>query len=370
MDESDDTPEEKEQVEAQLKYFDSIIARYETLRNRLQQRPPPEALERLGSDRPTWVPNLNRGISQAWIRRMQTMDPKPAQIASMEKGSVLKLLRLLTNGTMLKRNVKVHVGISRWIWALLARLPKRGELTSEEIGVVRELGKKAVLIGMGLLEEKTWEEGMQEVEKTFDTNEGEEEVPDVVNEDEIDLGSYDSAEDGETGLPGMDDSMVSTPSALSSHPPLSNPEAADTPEKNGLAVGLEEATGSTHAAAMHATKLSIDANLPGTKAHLVPSIPEDHESTENTEEREASSEGIPGSLAAAKARLFSALADQQPPVEINVEPENVMAQEPAAEKFSPQWNTRTTVDMIITVAGESYGQRDLLEFRGLWIKTL
>jgi len=29
-------------------------------------------------------------------------------------------------------------------------------------------------------------------------------------------------------------------------------------------------------------------------------------------------------------------------------------------------NTRATVDMIITVVGEVYGQRDLLEFREVW----
>ncbi len=34
--------------------------------------------------------------------------------------------------------------------------------------------------------------------------------------------------------------------------------------------------------------------------------------------------------------------------------------------FDAKLNAKATVDMIITVAGEMYGQRDLLEFRGQW----
>ena len=30
------------------------------------------------------------------------------------------------------------------------------------------------------------------------------------------------------------------------------------------------------------------------------------------------------------------------------------------------WNTRATIDMILTVVAECYGQRDLLEFREAW----
>ena len=166
----------------QLAYFDSILIRYESLRAQLQQIPPVEAVQKLGKEHPTHLGRLKIELAKWWRWNMRTVDPLPAQIASMDKSTVLRLLGLLTGGSLLKRGSEVDVGVSRWAWALLGRLPDRGELTSEEIGVVRELGKKAVLVGMGLREEQAWEEGMGQVEAGFDQ---EEDDFDIVIEEEI-----------------------------------------------------------------------------------------------------------------------------------------------------------------------------------------
>jgi hypothetical protein len=76
-----------------------------------------------------------------------------------------------------------------------------------------------------------------------------------------------------------------------------------------------------------------------------------------------STQDIPEDLAAIKARMLKALSNS------NEENDAVVASEEAsrdARAESRRLNTRATVDMIITVAGEVYGQRDLLEFRGAW----
>jgi hypothetical protein len=228
----------------------------------------------------------------------------------MDKSTVLRLLGLITQGSTLKRGSEITVGISTWVWSLLARLPERGELTSEEIGVVRELGKKAVLVGMGLQKAQLWEEGIQEVEATYGNDVQEEELLDYVNDDEIVL---DHVEDGNT-----EEGDVPTTSTIRSDN-----------------ISSQDIAGSD----------TFETALP----------------TQDSTEA--------GSLASIKARLLERLHNQEN--EVNLEPEipdlePVSAQEDSVSQDTSKWNTKATVDIILTVAGEVYGQRDLLEFRGSW----
>ena len=72
-----------------------------------------------------------------------------AQLARMDRATSLKLLRLLTNDKLaMGGNTIPSERLSRWIWGVLARLPDSGELNSEEIGLVRDLGKRAVWLGV------------------------------------------------------------------------------------------------------------------------------------------------------------------------------------------------------------------------------
>jgi len=285
---------------------------------------------------------------------MQTVDPLPAQIASMDKSTVLRLLGLLTNGSLLKRGLLVEVGVSRWVWGLLARLPERGELTSEEIGVVREMGKKAVLVGTGLKDEKEWEAGINEMEAEFFADESGEELS-YSNEEEIDLNINDGFENDERehGLtkpdPDFRKQNVSSPlqqigpqlpTEINGHHASSNSRAAELIEDG---VQLTEAGTST--------LFTSEAQSNDVQNGDIPS-------------------GEAGSLgdfqfAAAKARILARLNGTE-------EDEATKEKEPEADANTSKstsaaaiskWNTRATVDMIITVAGEMYGQRDLLEFR-------
>lgn len=72
-----------------------------------------------------------------------------AQLAMMDRTTSLKLLRLLTNDKLAMGGSTIpSERLSRWIWGVLARLPDSGELNSEEIGLVRDLGKRAVWLGV------------------------------------------------------------------------------------------------------------------------------------------------------------------------------------------------------------------------------
>ena len=336
-------PAEGEEIDQQTRYFNTIIARHEFLRAQLQETPPIKVLEALGQDHPTHIGKLTVAIAKWWRWKMRTVDPRPAQIASMDKPTVLRLLGLLTGGTLLKRGAEVEVGVSRWAWSLLARLPERGELTSEEIGVVRELGKKAVLIGMGLRENKNWEEGMQEVEKDFNEEEREE-LPGIVNEDEIELDLQDekvNLEDSENDAEISATDLLGGGSFIGPRLPDEKPFTTQD-ETNGVAIPK-----------------AIPVHEGGGG---------DHDTT-SEEEGELSSEGDPGdpdALAAARARILARLDQEH--IDDSDADELVEAeiQDAKDKSAAALWNTKATVDMIITVAGELYGQRDLLEFRGAW----
>ncbi|KAG9235569.1 hypothetical protein BJ875DRAFT_440244 [Amylocarpus encephaloides] len=301
-----DASEEEVEVEesthnANVAYFDSILARFASLQAQLQQVPPPSAVKKLDADHPTYIGDMNTSLARWWRWKLRSIDPIPAQVANMDKRTILKLLGLLSGGNLLQRGKPLHVGISRWAWALLAKLPTRGELNSEEIGVIRELGKKSVLVGMGLKDNAEYTEGMDVLEAGLDDEAAI--IPGVINNAEINL------ED--------EDEMAADPKILAD-------EAATS-----LATATKEET---------ATLTDKPMVL-----HETPMIEDDQASED---------------LATAKATALGALANEggvpQPTGLFNhIDDANT-------------WNAKATVDMILTVSGELYGQRDLLEFRAIW----
>lgn len=257
---------------------------------------------------------------------MRTQDPIPVQIACMDKSTVLRLLGLITNGALLKKGTEVDVAISRWAWGLLARLPDRGELTSGEIGIIRELGKKAVLVGMGLKENKEWDEGINEVEAGYEEDDIFTEHGGYTNNDEIQL---------------------------------------DIDEESGDAHSSMEAP-------IEHQRIKLESDLSRGAAFEADAILNGHGESEfeaTAEDVDQDNENFRGDdIAAAKARILSRLGNQEveEPItqETDVGPKH--DEEKIASKEASNWNTWATVDMIITVAGEVFGQRDLLEFRSEW----
>ena len=326
----------------QLVYFDSILSRYKALRRQLQQVPPAELIAKLDKNHPTYVPRLQRDVAKSWKYRMRTVEPWPVQVACMDKQSILRLLILMTQGSLLKRGVDVEIFVSQWLWALLAKLPDRGELNSEEIGIIRELGKKAVLIGIGLKDNRAWEEGIQDMEEGFQVGLEEDEMAvGVKNEEEIVLDLDDGPDELDDIYFGEHDKRVQS----QSEPKLCL-DGANTPTGDTPSINIIEAT------------CQIDEGLVK------------HEVSSENFQRNALPLGIKQSdnesLAEIKARMLDNL--NSGPIEglVNLEPEVIIDEQPIEGTKPPMWNTRATVDIILTLAGEMYGQRDLLEFRTVW----
>lgn len=296
----------------QKAYFASLVAQFTSLRSALHQDPPPEALAALPRDHGFEVGRFGSGSKtfKIWEIRLRHTDPLPAQVAAMDKPSVLKLLRIILGGKFLRRGCELRERTSRWLWALLARLPDRGEMDFMEVGYVRELGKRAVLL-LATLEE------MAALRREVELEEGQQEEED----DDLEEGVYID----EDGTP--QDEIEDTGDFAPRLPPSNGQDPIIEVADKGIAED------------------------------------EEMEDGEVPDEGEVSATDLEADIAAAKARLLGDIEQIDSP-EVETGPSRKGEDdEEAFDETRARINMRATLNMILTVAGEFYGQRDLLEFR-------
>ncbi|KAF4983159.1 hypothetical protein FZEAL_1382 [Fusarium zealandicum] len=314
-----DAPEDDDDEERILHeaYFASLMDQYLRLRTILHAEPPANAQSRLSpSQVTTAAPFGDRSSPIAlWSRLMRTTDPHPLQLALMSKETTLHVLRVLLGGKFLRRGYSLPERTSRWLWALLARLPDSGELNHAEIGWVRDLGRRAVLLGRSLAEMAALRDELAEgglgAHEAVDRSSSDEEA--VVDADEAEVEGALSPEDG-----SEDDEQPSEAEAA----PVASPAPKPDTEEGEIDDAEEDV----------AMDLASDSEA------------EDGEVAPETQE----------DLHDAKARLLAQLDN---PASDDEDAE----QEAAKQRLRA--NLRATLNMILTVAGEFYGQRDLLEFR-------
>lgn len=243
----------------------------------------------------------------------------------MDKGAVLRLLRVLLGGKFLRTGVELRERTSRWIWALLARLPDRGEMDHMEVGHVRELGKRAALLMHSLIEMAALRE---EVELGgHDGDAGAEEWVGEVEEVEVEV---EAEAEGEADEPAAKDkdqdaSLHSTSDPPPPDRPSSTAQTSNPPTES---------------------KAELDSDV------------EDGEIADESEPMDLESD-----IESAKARLLANLEKAASPDSDDDESGTKDTGEEAFDPVRSRMNMRATLNMILTVAGEFYGQRDLLEFR-------
>ncbi|CAK7262619.1 hypothetical protein SEPCBS119000_000051 [Sporothrix epigloea] len=252
--------------------------------------------------------SASSGVFRRWFYLLRTTDPMPAQIAAMDKVSVLRLLRILLRGLLTgglassrsSRAARFARGLaggsggggngglhmtartSRWLWALFARLPDRGELDYREVGYIRDVAKQAVMRLAHLSYDMSGTDGQDGVED---------------GGDETDPESGRQADDGEeTALAGR----IGTPT-----------RREETADEDDFAADQDD--------------LSMVQSEPG--------IGENEVRTED-------------------------------PVTGKENEEDV--EEESADDQDDEMQQRATLEMVLAVAGEFYGQRDLLAFRTPW----
>ncbi|KAL2129620.1 hypothetical protein VTI74DRAFT_7520 [Chaetomium olivicolor] len=307
-------------------YYASLTSQFLSLRALLHQTPPAHLVAALPRDHGTEVGSFGARswTFRVWTKRIRHTDPLPVQIAALDRQSVLKLIRVILGGKFIRRGYELRERTSRWIWALLARLPDRGELGYDEVGWVRELGKRAVLMMVSIAQMEALREEVEEQDL-----EGE----------EVDDGDVD--EDGEyVGEMVVDD-------------------------------GEEGGFGSGQGAEPASTTATVDDGKDDQDGEMDMDIDDGEVSGDEGASTTAGNQDIQADIAAAKARLLARLEEaisQQEEVplraaEANDDAPNDSDAGSAFDETRSRANMRATLNMILTVAGELYGQRDLLEFR-------
>ncbi|KAK5015090.1 hypothetical protein LTR60_003040 [Cryomyces antarcticus] len=365
----------------QSAYRARLLERFLAHRTRLRSAPPPHAIAALDRQHPISLPANSRPAFQEWKRLLRTTIPRPAQLASMDVGTVLRLLKLSTN--LLRRRQNVDRAVGAWIWGLLGRLGDVGWLSSDDVGVIRDLGKRAVWVGLGFRDgavadqteqfDEEEGEGGDEVEHEEDEGEG---IGEALGDGEEDM-MPEEVDEGETNGPdqllGEDLSVLKSQAASAAQP----------------VTGPHDLTDPASTVADEASLSALDQPTTTTSSHTPPAAT----ATPSPAPSPADTPSAPA-LEAAKARLMARFATTSTPLSALLDEHSAAADddddepaEPAvrdkepnsaddhddnvgedeAASAVPNQSTRATLDIILTIAGEFFGQRDLLEFREEWV---
>ncbi|KAI5860689.1 hypothetical protein GGS23DRAFT_613583 [Durotheca rogersii] len=379
-------------------YFASLAKQFLALRNILRTIPPDDVLLCLPKSNTTEVGDFGRlsDTFSKWSGRLRGTDPLPAQIAGMHKDGVIRLLRILLGGKFLRKRQELRERTSRWIWALLARLPDKGELDYQEIGWVRELGKRAVLMMVSLAEMEVLREHCDVEDDSAGTQDGEVDVDEGITEDlsaDEFYGEDYSEDDADSGdavardfRQVQDDKVVEANTSASVLATKSDTICRGDGDLADGKVDRAEAEAVTNVPTLGgATEEASDVEMQIDSDEEV-----DGEVSDTPQQRPESATDVE----TAKARLFRELdsVDNDVVIDIEVAPSALEAKNssshPSPEQQKKQStslpsategeediqekkeslhrariNERATLNMILTVAGEFYGQRDLLEFR-------
>ncbi|KAL9586730.1 MAG: hypothetical protein Q9203_003769 [Teloschistes exilis] len=291
-----------------------------------------------------------------WRLHLLYTPPTTKLINQMDQEMVIAGLTALEKLLRWKTLEKeTHVGA--WSWCLLARCREVGQMGSEEVAVVRELGKKAKILvralmaGLGLAEEKDSEVDGMNADEEEQQVESEQE-PDACEERPNDSAETQS-QDVTDRVPGDVQNTDAAPNGtnISSDVEVGGAGDPDCPPE-GAAVGSSVVDG------------EVD-DVATAKHRLLSTLEQSHDLSN----RSSPSLHVQ-SMTTSK---------QQPPVH-KVDKQSVHTPVPSQEdnNADPQvedtagnpvpLTTRiiATLDMIITVVGEVYGQRDLLAGRMAW----
>lgn len=384
-DSADDRPHNSSVDEIRDAYFASITDRYISLRKLLQTDPPDSALSALPATHPTEVGQWKRGLDtfQKWEGRLRATDPLPAQIAAMHKDSVFRLLRVLLACKFIRKRTQLRERTSRWIWALLARLPDKGELDYMEIGWVRELGKRAVLLMVTLAELEVLREHYEVAGSSPEDQDEYEVDADVDDYFEDDL----SQDSPESPLNVADAPTPEATEGCNEH--SSSPKTSTTSDHAHLTSHISTDTNHVvNHASRHTLSLDnasdiemqLDSDMEDGEVVVEPPLTPRSDPIADIETAKArllaqlnsgTSVSVVSGTAPTAAKEQAAQATTVDATETELEEGEYEADEGEEDANYERYqeldrakvNERATLNMILTVAGEFYGQRDLLEFR-------
>ncbi|KAI3290455.1 hypothetical protein DTO002I6_6378 [Penicillium roqueforti] len=309
--------------EAQNSYNNLLRHRFLLLRSTLKCSPPASAINTLDNDHPISLPRKAGSAHKTWRRLLVTVEPRMVQLASMDMDSVLEVLEILARmmSDVVRGDDTQRVRrIGAWAWGLLGRCREVGQLSTREVGVIRNLGKRAATI-------------LRKVQ----------ELENEDYEEEADYSVAGPAKD-KTQQGDLVEDEKDTKAEAQQRSTVQNEEATKQETQPEPTFQGEE----------NKEKAQREPPVPNEAGSKQAKLPEtDALSLEESD------------LEAAKARLRARL--QNDSLQTNsdsVETPGSWEEEEEDDDWSIQ--THAVLDMIIMVVGEFFGQRDLLEEREIW----
>ncbi|KAL8785701.1 MAG: hypothetical protein Q9195_008524 [Heterodermia aff. obscurata] len=276
--------DDEDEEDAQEAYYTAFRARFRSFSSLLEHSPPSRLISSSASHT---AQQLSSGMKRVWREAFDTT-PTTIVLGQLPQESVLQGLQILES-SLASGDIATKKFLGLWAWGLLARCREAGQMGSEEIGILRDLGKRAVWLLRGMRAGMDYLAREQGQGSDTGSDNGEEEAA----RDSLDRDQAHQGHETTSSIPPTDSTPAHSDGvqiADSTHPPeYPHPAASDDP------------------------------------------------------------------LAAAKASLLSSLTPEPP--------SSSATQPPASDEALTLY---ATLDMIITIIGEFYGQRDLLEGRLVW----
>jgi hypothetical protein len=350
-----------------------------------------------------------------WLYSLDREYPTTSLVYNMREADVFMGLKYCAHS--LDRFTTITKQKSCWIWALLAKAPESGTMDYEKVGCIRDLGHKAGQFGMRLrngLGNKTESDQDEEEDESaweeYDT--GTPEDWETWEEDETGVAEYGEAVEGGKASETPESKRVvqsyneadadsdAEMSISSDEGEIQEDTPSGQPKSETARAGLIAQCGNEDHSGppQDSSKLSQNAvkdketasddgptTLAEARARLLAqlgdrlvhpdseAVPQNPSSTElrASEERKKRKSTFSSRAEAERHRIGladsvsngQAIAEETAPKE-EVDTTAIGAAEPTPDM--PDLNSKVTIDMILTVVAECYGQRDLLRFRDTW----
>lgn len=141
-------PSESRIPPAQQRYYESLLARFASVRASLNDSPPLTEIQQLRSSQLISFPTSSAKAREQWEEHILNNDPHPVQLACMDGDSIFELIGFLTRrmARLINRNEVTVRRVGAWAWAALARCRDRGELGSEETSELRSFATRAATV--------------------------------------------------------------------------------------------------------------------------------------------------------------------------------------------------------------------------------
>jgi hypothetical protein len=261
---------------------------------------------------------------RAWTNTISRDPPKLEQILRLDERAIYSGLECCARS--LDDIASISTPHSCWIWTLLAVAGDVGTMSHEKVGTIRNLGQKAGLMGVRL--------------RGLDV--GIEDQGSAGQRDGVDADADINSSDAEMSISGDEETVHSSVE-------LSDLERARASLLSQLGDRL------------------VHAQLPPSKSPLTSSChgKAAHRGMKNGKVlQEAVSEQTPPPLNSTSAQMKEGKERKiiEPPLDTANNPQS----QGGSAVDGIDLNTRVTIDMVLTIVAEYFGQRDLLAYRKPW----